>query len=96
MRCRFGDECSTVNHGLPAGRGNKDFERVNAPHLRKAIKENVWMNDRKEAQDTLSGPDAERLEIEGDWEERLAEALRKTRPKEGWPKPEKQPKPNSD
>ncbi len=54
------------------------------------------MNDRKEAQDPSPGPDAERLEIEGDWKERLAEALRKTRPKESWPKPEKQPKPNSD
>jgi hypothetical protein len=51
------------------------------------------MNDRKEAQEPSPGPDAERLEIEGDCEERLAEALRKTRPKESWPKPEKQPKP---
>ena len=51
------------------------------------------MNDRKEAQEPSPDPDAERPEIKGDFEERLAEALRKTRPKETWPKPEKQPKP---
>lgn len=36
------------------------------------------------------GPDPERVKIEGDWEEAVKKALRKERPKEGWPKPEKE------
>ena len=42
------------------------------------------------------GPDPETLELEGDWEERVKEALQKERPKEGWPKPPKKPKPKKD
>ncbi len=35
------------------------------------------------------GPDPERVKIEGDWEEAVGEALKKPRPEDGWPKPEK-------
>jgi hypothetical protein len=36
------------------------------------------------------GPDPDRLNLEGDWEELVGDALRKKRPPEGWPpKPEK-------
>ena len=31
------------------------------------------------------GPDPETLDLEGPWEDRLKEALARTRPKEGWP-----------
>jgi len=32
------------------------------------------------------GPKEERLRIEGNWKEALKKALKKKRPKEGWPK----------
>lgn len=31
------------------------------------------------------GPTAERLKIKGDWEKAVGKALKKERPKEGWP-----------
>ena len=31
------------------------------------------------------GPDEDRLQIDGDWEEALKKALQKKRPPEGWP-----------
>ncbi|MCH7792138.1 MAG: hypothetical protein IID31_07660 [Planctomycetes bacterium] len=33
------------------------------------------------------GPDPERLKLEGDWEERVDDALGKKKPGKGWPKP---------
>lgn len=39
------------------------------------------------------GPKEEVLKAEGvDWQEAMAHALRKSKPKEGWPKPEKKAK----
>ena len=35
------------------------------------------------------GPEEERIEIEGDWEDAVEKALKKKRPKNGWPKPNK-------
>ena len=32
------------------------------------------------------GPKPETLKIEGDWEDAVGKALKKPRPKEGWPK----------
>lgn len=38
-----------------------------------------------------TGPDPERVKIDDDWESAIGKALRKERPKEGWPKkPEKE------
>jgi len=31
------------------------------------------------------GPSPERVKIKGDWEKAIGEALKKERPKEGWP-----------
>lgn len=42
------------------------------------------------------GPKAERVKIEGDWEDAIDQALDKKRPKEGWPKPDKAEKPDSE
>jgi hypothetical protein len=39
-----------------------------------------------------TGPKPERVKIEGDWENAMSKALKKERPKAGWPKPEKKPK----
>ena len=40
------------------------------------------------------GPEPERLKLEGDWKDRLAQAVEKRRPKGGWPwqKPAQQPR----
>ena len=35
------------------------------------------------------GPEADRLKLEGDWKDRLSQAIAKKRPKGGWPKPKK-------
>jgi hypothetical protein len=35
------------------------------------------------------GPEPDRLKLEGDWEELAGKAVKKKRPKEGWPKPSK-------
>ena len=35
------------------------------------------------------GPEADRLKLEGDWQEKIGQAVQKKRPKDGWPKPEK-------
>jgi hypothetical protein len=35
------------------------------------------------------GPKPDRLKIEEDWENAIKKALRKERPQEGWPEPEK-------
>lgn len=35
------------------------------------------------------GPEPERVKIDEDWEEAIKKALRKERPKEGWPAPPK-------
>ena len=34
-----------------------------------------------------TGPVPERLKLEGDWQALIGKALKKQRPKEGWPKP---------
>ncbi len=39
------------------------------------------------------GPDPERLKLPGDWKDQLADAVRKKRPKAGWPKPERKKRP---
>lgn len=33
-----------------------------------------------------TGPEPETLKLEGEWEKRMAEAVRKPRPEKGWPK----------
>lgn len=35
------------------------------------------------------GPDPERLKLSGNWMANVAKALKKQRPKKGWPKPKK-------
>jgi hypothetical protein len=35
------------------------------------------------------GPEPETIKIAGDWEGAVGQALKKKRPPEGWPKPEK-------
>ena len=32
-----------------------------------------------------SGPEPERLKLDGDWEEAMGEAMKKPRPEDGWP-----------
>jgi hypothetical protein len=39
--------------------------------------------DKKQRKKT--GPSAERVKIKGDWEKAIATALKKGRPKQGWP-----------
>jgi hypothetical protein len=36
-----------------------------------------------------TGPEPERVKLPGDWKQSVGKALKKERPKEGWPKPEK-------
>ncbi len=36
----------------------------------------------------VSGPEPERVKFEGDWQKAVGKALKKERPKDGWPKPE--------
>jgi len=38
------------------------------------------------------GPSGDRLHTEGDWEKGVNTALKKRRPKDGWPEPAKQSK----
>ena len=33
------------------------------------------------------GPDADRIQFEGDWKDAVKKALKKKRPEGGWPKP---------
>lgn len=40
------------------------------------------------------GPQADRLRIEGDWENAIENALLKKRPPGGWPKPKKRESPD--
>ena len=35
-----------------------------------------------------TGPEPERLKIEGNWQEAVAKAMQKQKPAAGWPKPE--------
>jgi hypothetical protein len=35
------------------------------------------------------GPKPDTLKLKGDWKDLMGKALEKKRPKEGWPKPEK-------
>lgn len=41
-----------------------------------------------EEKKTPPGPEPERVRIDGDWEDAVKRALKKPRPKGGWPKPE--------
>jgi hypothetical protein len=43
------------------------------------------MTEPKKAKSKKRGPIPERLKIKGDWETAVAKALKKERPKEGWP-----------
>jgi hypothetical protein len=36
----------------------------------------------------VTGPEPERVKIEGNWKVAVAKALKKERPKDGWPKPQ--------
>ncbi len=42
------------------------------------------------------GPDAERLVIEGDWEDAMRKAMGKKRPPDGWPKDDDKDEPQND
>ena len=44
---------------------------------------------RKDSEKPKPGPEPERLKLEGDWKDQLAQAIEKMRPKGGWPKPRK-------
>jgi hypothetical protein len=48
----------------------------------------------KKTKDSSSKPDP--VKIDGDWEDAVGRALKKPRPKEGWPKPEKKKKKGKD
>ena len=50
---------------------------------------NILMTDEKKQP---PGPKPDRVKIDKDWEEAVGDALKKKRPAEGWPKPEKKPK----
>lgn len=39
-----------------------------------------------------TGPKPDNLKIEGDWESAMEKAVKKKRPKDGWPEPEKDKK----
>ena len=39
-----------------------------------------------------TGPEPERVKIEGDWQDAVDKALKKKRPKKGWTEPEKKEK----
>ena len=45
----------------------------------------------KRPKDQKPGPDPEELKVEGDWEEAVKKALKKKRPKDGWPEGEDPP-----
>lgn len=56
---------------------------------------NAMMSKREENEKRMSGehgktvgPKPETVKIEGDWEGAVGKALKKPRPKEGWPKPD--------
>ncbi len=40
-----------------------------------------------------TGPKPDRVKIDKDWEDAVGDALKKERPTEGWPKPDKEKKP---
>jgi hypothetical protein len=46
----------------------------------------LYMVDKKKDK---PGPKPDHVRIEGDWEKAVGDALKKKRPKEGWPEPEK-------
>ncbi len=39
-----------------------------------------------------TGPKPDHLKIEGDWESAMGKAIKKQKPKEGWPEPDKDKK----
>lgn len=43
--------------------------------------------DNKDLAPKRTGPEPDRVKIEGDWEEAVKRALGKKRPPEGWPRP---------
>jgi len=43
----------------------------------------------KKAEVKKTGPKPERIKLEGDWRDLMGKALKKERPKEGWPEPAK-------
>ena len=48
------------------------------------------MTDKK-----TTGPKPDRLKIDGNWEDAIGKALKKKRPENGWPEPEKKKKKES-
>lgn len=45
------------------------------------------IGDREEK--STPGPEPDRLALEGPWEDRVKDALKRSRPAKGWPKPAK-------
>lgn len=41
---------------------------------------------KKQVQKSKPGPEADRLKLEGDWEENVKTSLAKPKPADGWPK----------
>ena len=65
------------------GRGRAMCGRLGSPE---------WMFSGTENMDKLAGPskpgpDAERVKVDKPWGDAVKEALKKKRPKDGWPKP---------
>lgn len=46
----------------------------------------------RRARPSKPGPDPERVKLDKPWEDAVKDALKKKRPKDGWPEPEKAPK----
>lgn len=67
----------TTNHTQPPRDGISEVKAVDKSNPRDNPKER-----RK------PGPKADKVKIEGDWERAMEKALKKKRPKDGWPKPE--------
>ena len=47
------------------------------------------MTEKTEKRKRPPGPEPDRLEIKGDWREAMGKAIKKKRPKKGWPEPTK-------
>lgn len=58
--------------------------------------QNEWKTNRAEKlaakEKRNRGPEPELLKIVGDWRGAMGKAVKKMRPKDGWPEPEKKPK----
>jgi len=45
---------------------------------------------------TKKGPEPDRLVLDGSWQNAMGKAIKKEKPKEGWPEPDKAEKPTED